>query len=165
MKLQKLIAEKLGIPECSIHGHGYRCVYNYQGERFLTTSDLSTQIVTYEDVTNNLKSQHVENLLKGFSHGELPPVGSVCEVFAMNLNKPGRWDRYIVLAYGKQKVFIQNVESGLEYLCELKSLDFRPVLSESDQAINTIREIIESCTKESAPETIFNAIKAGRIKI
>lgn len=170
MTLKELIADRIGvnilmIEDCTPDG----LIYRYYGKQFITHSDLSTYEWTGGDNhERNDSSIHVEKLLKGvnqtWSSECLPPVGTVCEYYSMRLSRAGTWEQCVMLGHGTKKVLIRTVRDNVEHTCDIDAMEFRPIQTPREKSIDVIRKLLASCTMETAPEVIYNAIVSGAIK-
>lgn len=95
----------------------------------------------------------------------LPPVGIECEYRFPNVNYRSTFSRGKVLAYGAQKVFMEHWSSKNEFIQPLDNIEFRPIRTERDEAIEQMRKVVTNCNKTDVIHAIEQLYDAGYRKL
>ena len=91
----------------------------------------------------------------------LPPVGVECEYRFPNVNYRSTFSRGKVLAYGAQKVFMEHWSSKNEFIQPLDNIEFRPIRTERDEAIEEMRKVVTNYNKTDVIHAIEQLYDAG----
>lgn len=87
----------------------------------------------------------------------LPPVGTICEYRFSNVNYNVDFSEGTVIAYGKREVFMSHRSSGNEFIRPINDIEFRPVQTEREKAIDEIASMIGRGTFFEDAERIYDA--------
>ncbi len=95
-----------------------------------------------------------------FEDGELPPVGTECEVFNHEFHGNAAWEKCTILFMGKFKC-IYSSESCHERVGNVDltgAIEFRPIKTDKEKAIEAARVLLEKVVEgESFLNTLYDA--------
>lgn len=111
------------------------------------------------------REQYEEAVPNGWNGEGLPPVGAECEYKLTNVNYRTDFSRGKVLAYGVQKVFMEHCSSKNEFIQSIVNIEFRPIRTERDKAIEEMLDLINAGTQLSLVDAIEQLYDAGYRKV
>lgn len=102
-----------------------------------------------------------------FERGELPPVGTECEVLNHQFTSNAAWEKCTILFMGKFKC-IYNSESCHERVGSVEltgAIEFRPIRTEREKAIEVATPLIESLKFSSYAKIAEALYDAGLLRL
>lgn len=163
-ELKNLIIAKLGT---RTYTDGMMNVlrFHYRGNTYRVTTDLNVEKI--DGLGDD--ARQLEKLLRGeqWDGTGLPPVGTQCEVIAHN----NRWGMTAGVVYKGTLVahsgddFWFRSEDNVNFISRNDKVDFRPLRTERDKAIEQMLTIIDCHGVDplNSAAAIYDAIVAGKI--
>lgn len=98
----------------------------------------------------------------------LPPAGIDIEYRLTKVNYRNDFSRGKVIAYGISNVFMEHWSSKNEFIQPLDKIEFRPLRTEAEKAMESAKHVIAELCRDSASnghsaDLIMEAIAAGKI--
>ena len=102
-----------------------------------------------------------------FERGELPPVGTECEVLNHQFTSNAAWEKCTIIFMGKFKC-IYNSESCHERVGSVEltgAIEFRPICTEREKAIDAAINIIKKSKEWTFKEIMAELYDAGSLRL
>lgn len=164
-ELNELIITKLGFKPGTLYAdfavNAIR--FYYHGNTYRVTTELNVEKVDGACLVTDSDARQLEKLLRGeqWDGTGLPPVGTECEYKWQN----DKWRSGKVCYLSKHTVLMLEIFEGEESESCYGSDDvqFRPLRTERDKAIEQINNIAGVFANQSVSERLYDAIVAGKI--